>query len=238
MLALDIRQVSKRYRAGIRGCSAGVDALRDVDLQVDAGEVAGIVGAPGTGKSTLLLCASGAMQPDSGTVAWFGSPAVRRSPRCPTAYVPESSGRYPFFTVRDVLQHRLLQRALAPDERDDRVEDAIRAADLSDWGDARIAAVPVGVARRVDIAQELLSVPRLLIVDEPFAGVESVAQARIVELLRSLPLRGITVLMASRDGPATARACTRVLVISAGRLRGEIDSARFQPAGRVAEVPR
>src|SRR5688500_4932254 len=105
MLALEMRRVVKRYRAGIRGCSAGIDVLRDVDLRVHAGESVGVVGAPGAGKSTLLLVASGAMRPDDGAVSWFGRGASSRAPDCPIGYVPDAPMHYPFLTVREVLEH-------------------------------------------------------------------------------------------------------------------------------------
>src|SRR5215207_6547815 len=69
---LSMRGVSKAYRAGLRGCSATVAVLRDVDLEARAGEVVGIVAARGAGKTTLLMCGAGLMRPDRGTVSWFG----------------------------------------------------------------------------------------------------------------------------------------------------------------------
>ena len=238
MLALDIVQVVKRYGAGIRGCSAGVDALRGADLQIRQGEALGVVGAPGAGKSTLLLCASGVMRPDSGTITWFGRAGRGRSPECPIGYVPDAPMHYPFLTVREVLEHHANLRALAPDERIIRVQDSIGAAALSRWAGTRMDRLPAGAARRVAIAQELVAAPRLLVVDEPFAGVETAGQAAIAEVLRALRLRGITLLVASRDVQAIARSCTRIVVMSVGRLHGEIDPARLRQAGRVAEAPR
>ena len=230
-------QVVKRYGAGIRGCSAGVDALRGADLQVRPGETVGIVGAPGAGKSTLLLCASGVMRPDSGTVAWFGRPGGRREREFPVGYVPDAPMHYPFLTVREVLEHHAHLRALAPDERIVHVQQALGAASLSRWAGTRMERLPAGVARRVAIAQELIAGPSLLVIDEPFAGVETADQACLIEVLRSLSQRGTALLIASRDVQATARACTRVVVMSVGRVHGEIDPARLRQADRVAEVP-
>ena len=238
MLALDIRQVSKRDRAGIPGCSAGVDALRGIDLQLRAGEVCGVVGPPGAGKSTLLLCASGAMRPDSGTVMWFGRPAIRHTPECPTAYIPDGPGSYPFLTVRDVLNSHPCMRTLAPDEQAARMGEAIRIADLLPWVDVRVSGIPAGVGRRLAIARQLLGGPQLLIIDEPFAGPETVGRPAVTELLRALTRQGITVLIASRDGRAIARASSRVVAMSAGCLHGEIDPARLHLPGRVAEEAR
>ena len=233
-----MRQVVKRYGAGIRGCSAGVDALRGADLQVRSGELVGVVGAPGAGKSTLMLCSSGVMRPDSGTVSWFGRTGGMRSGECPIGYVPDIPMHYPFLTVREVLEHHAHLRALAPDERIVRVHQAMGLATLSRWAGTRIAALPAAVARRVAIAQELIAAPRLLVIDEPFAGVETAAQPSISEVLHAISHHGTTVLVASRDAQAMAGACTRVVVMSLGRVHGELDPARLRPADRVAESPR
>ena len=75
--ALSLHHVVRRYRAGIPGCNASIEVLRDVSLEVRAGEIVGLSGAAGSGKSTLLLCCAGRLRPDGGTISWFG--AVSRS---------------------------------------------------------------------------------------------------------------------------------------------------------------
>ncbi len=231
-----MRQVSKRYRAGIRGCSAELYALRCVDLRVGVGERVGIVGSPGAGKSTLLLCASGAMRPDSGVVAWFSGCASARPRGTSIGYVPDASMHYPFLTVREVLEHHAHLRGLLPDERIARVGEALARSELGRWAGVRMGAIPGGVARRVAIAQELVGRPRLLVIDEPFAGAGTAAQSAITEMLVGLSGEGMTLLIASRDIGATARACTRVIVMSVGRLHRELDPAAHPQAGRVAEA--
>lgn len=95
--------VAKHYRAGVTGCSATVDVLRAVDMQVHAGEILSLVGPPGAGKSTLLLCAAGLLHPDAGTVLWFGC-ATRRAERTRViAFVAESRADYRSPTVREAL---------------------------------------------------------------------------------------------------------------------------------------
>lgn len=221
----------------MRGCSAGVDALRGVDLCVRPGELVGVVGAPGAGKSTLLLCASGAMRPDSGTVSWFGRPAGRSHSTTGVAYVPDSPMHYPFLSVREVLEHQARLRALPPDECRRRIGAALQRTDLEQWRDVRVAALPVGIARRVAIAEACLVEARLLVVDEPFSGGPGIAShSAIGDMLRSVAAEGASVVVASRDVRALARTSTRMVVLSAGRVHEELDPARLHLADRVAEA--
>ena len=235
MAALDVRNLVKRYRAGIRGCSAGVDALRGVDLCAYDGEIVGVVGAPGSGKSTLLLCASGALRPDGGTISWFASECATPCRAQGIAYVPESALHYPFLTVREVLEHHGRLHALLPDELSVRISAVFRMSTLERWSGVRMSAVASGVARRVAIAQALIGRPRLLLLDEPFAGIDSGSQAAIADLLCAVARQGPAVVFATRDVRAAARCAARIVVMSVGRVHGEADPARFQVAHRVAE---
>lgn len=239
MLALECRNLVKRYRAGIRGCSAGVDALRGADLRAWPGEVVGVVGAPGAGKSTLLLCACGAIRPDSGTVTWFGRPAGRGAHTTAVAYVPDAPMHYPFLSVREVLEHHARLRALPPDECRRRVDAALRCTDLEQWQGVRMAMLPPGIARRLAIAEACLAEPRLLVVDEPFArGPGMASHSAIGDMLRSIAAEGASVVVASRDARALARTSTRMVVFSVGRVHEELDPTRLQLADRVAEARR
>lgn len=237
MLALECRNLVKRYRAGVRGCSAAIDALRGVDLRVSCGEVVGVVGAPGAGKSTLLLCASGAMRPDSGTVTLFGAEPGRGGMEHAVGYVPDRPMHYPFLTVREVLEHHAHLLRLPPDECTHRAERALARAGLAGWEGKRVAAISDGARSRVAIAQSLVGAPRILIVDEPFATAPLASRHELGDMLRSLAREGTAVLVASRDARALARMGGRIVVMSLGLVHGEADPARFQIADRVAEAP-
>ncbi|HEY9228707.1 MAG TPA: ABC transporter ATP-binding protein [Gemmatimonadaceae bacterium] len=92
-LALELRGVGKRFVVGTAACRGSVDALRSVDLEIEAGEAIAIVGAVGTGKSTLLLCAAALLRPDAGDIAWFGQSDRATGSERATYYFPGGSGR-------------------------------------------------------------------------------------------------------------------------------------------------
>src|SRR5918998_1708106 len=126
--ALLVSDVAKRYRAGVVGCFASVDALRGVSLSVPAGEHVGLFGPAGAGKTTLLLCAAGVMRPDAGRICWFGeASATRDGGWAPpgVTYVPERVSCYAFLTVREALDHYGTLQELAAADRRARVGAAI-----------------------------------------------------------------------------------------------------------------
>ena len=104
-VALSVRSLSKTYHSGSKGRSLAIPALRDVFLDVGAGEIVAVVGRPGSGKSTLLLCLAGLLRPEEGSITWFGEPMTGHHVPPGLAYVPQRAGYYSFLTVREALEY-------------------------------------------------------------------------------------------------------------------------------------
>src|SRR2546430_15361701 len=104
-LALSVRGLNKTYHSEPKSRSTAVPALRDVSLDVDAGEIIGLVGRPGAGTSTLLLCLAGLVRPDEGTVTWFGEQTTGPHVPAGLAYTPQRSGDYSLLTLPDAREH-------------------------------------------------------------------------------------------------------------------------------------
>ncbi len=189
---LGIRSLAKSYRSGVPGCSSAVRVLRGVDLDVAPGEVVAVVGAPASGKSTLLLCAAGLLRPDAGVV---------ERPR-PGTYVATVPPAYRWMAAIDLIA--LTARVYRPRAIDQSIErvglgpDRMRAVrDLS----------PDALAR-LHIACLLVTLPALAMLDGPVS-------ARVGLLRES----GVTVLVAARDARAVESFATRVVVLADGMLR-------------------
>lgn len=220
-VAVAIEGLIKRYRAGVTGCSAAVEALRGVDLAVEQGEVLGLLGPPGAGKSTLLLCIAGLLRPDAGSITWF----ERRSRAVPApppgiAYAPETSVHYSFLTVRESLEYYATLQDL-PGARG-RIEDAMHASALAGMAHRRVALLTRGMRQRLDIARALLSSPRLLLLDDPLAGLDPAARRTSREIIRALPPKGVTIIIATRERFTLEGLATRLVAMVAGRVRGEM----------------
>ena len=114
-----------------------IPALRDISLDVDAGEIVGLVGRPGAGKSTLLLCLAGLLRPDEGSITWFGEQVTGHHVPAGLAYVPQRAGYYSFLTVREALEYYATLHDLSSANRTAQVESALRAAGIRAVSDLR-----------------------------------------------------------------------------------------------------
>src|SRR5688500_2067186 len=161
---LSLRNVSKSYHAGIRGCSAAVTVLRDVDLNVFAGEIVAIAAAPAAGKTTLLMCAAGLIRPDRGAVSWFGGPPRRDGSGKPDgiAYAGDRPFPYAFLTTREALEYAAIVRDLPLRDSDARVTHALERTGLAALADRRVDGLDGGHLSRLALAGLLLAHPRLL----------------------------------------------------------------------------
>lgn len=205
--ALDLRRVSRRFRAGIDGCSAAVIALREVSLQVARGESVGVCGASGAGKTTLLLVAAGLLTPDSGAV-W----------RAPAAWVDEASDALGFLSVRAGLEYTRTQRELAGRDADDDLDGVLRLTALLEVAQLRVAQLTPGLRARLRVAHALIARPVLLCIDDPLAGLDAAERRRYAAFVGDLQRAGHALLLSARHRALLAPIAARVVTLHAGRL--------------------
>lgn len=232
--AVIIEGLVKRYRAGFASCTASVEALRGVELTVEQGETLGLLGPPGAGKSTLLLCIAGLLRPDAGHISWFERRRSATTPPPGIAYAPERAVHYSFLTVRESLEYYATLQDL-PGARG-RIEDAMHTSALAGFAHRRVALLSRGMRQRLEIARVLLSSPRLILLDEPLAGLDPGSRRTNREIIRGLGARGVTVVIATRELGALESVAHRVVTLVGGRIRGELPRAAGAPE-RTGSVP-
>ncbi len=214
--------------------------FRDISFVLRAGEIAGITGLLGSGRSELALALFGLNRPDSGTIEFSGQTATIRSVqdavRLGIGYVPEnrlveglvmdqSVGRNIVLTVIDRLTGRL--GLLSPQRVRGVISERVRELSIRVSSvDAPVRTLSGGNQQRVVLARWLASEPKLLILDGPTVGVDVGAKNAIHETIRALAARGIAVLMISDEIPEVYHNCGRVLVMRKGRLVAEFDTAQ------------
>ncbi|KAA9151643.1 metal ABC transporter ATP-binding protein [Microbacterium lushaniae] len=195
--AITVEGVTVRY--------GDVVALRDVSLELSAGRVTGLIGMNGSGKSTLLKTVLGLIRPDSGAAQVLGvAPAVARRKGL-IASVPQSEDvdwAFPV-SVRDVVlmgRYGRLGPTRRPRAADHAAVDAALArVDLTDLADRQIGRLSGGQRKRAFVARGIAQDAAVLLLDEPFAGVDKTSEATIVRLLRELAADGRTVLVSTHD---------------------------------------
>jgi ABC-type multidrug transport system ATPase subunit len=227
MTLLELEHVSKRYGHGSRERVA----LRDVSLQIDAGEHVAVWGQRRSGRSTLLRVAAGVEIPDKGIVRFegrdlteLGAETLRGHIRyCRKAFRP-ADGQY----VLDHLITSQLTRGASASLAQSRARDALERAGAAQCAALRPNDLDSTEAARVVIARALAHQPKLLVIDEPTLGVNLLDRDRILLLLRALVDDGIAVLMSAGETPCLSGS-DRALALSNGELRGELEPPELAP---------
>ena len=218
MRALCVRGLTKIYRAGPRGHAATIPALREVNLDVEQGEILGLVGRPGAGKSTLLLCLAGLLRSDDGTISWFGEQITGHHVPPGLAYVPQRAGYYSFLSVREALEYYATLHDLSTANRALQVESALREVSLHVHATRRVSHLSSGMLQRLALAQALIGSPRAILLDETLSGEGLLFDRGIVALLTTLARRGITVILAAPNPVELHRIAARIINIIEGRV--------------------
>lgn len=234
-IPLQVRGVRRAFRG--RFGRPPLVAITEATFELAAGEVGCLVGATGAGKTTLLRLAAGLLRPDAGLVRVAGAspsgplgPAIRRL----VGFAPRDLAFPPAFTVREVLEYCARRHAAGREVRA-LVRDAVDLAGLEPAIASRAATLALAAARRLGLAQCVLGGRRLLLVDEPFAGLDAISRRDLCDRLQRCAAAGATVLLTSADPLGLERLVDRVLVLRAGRLVRDAP-ATVLLGGRVLEV--
>jgi zinc transport system ATP-binding protein len=201
----------------------GVPILRDVSLTVEQHEVVALLGGNGSGKTTLVRALLGLVPHEHGTVSLFGTSLEQFHRWALVGYVPQrASVSMHSTTVRELVTSGTLstRRPFTPLGRAGRarVSDVIERVGLVHKADDAFVHLSGGQQQRVLIARALVSSPRLLVMDEPFAGVDLATQQRLAELVGSLHDEGMAVLVVLHETEAFASLLSRVVVLREGRV--------------------
>ena len=222
---------------GLRKRYGEVTALDGVDLTVAPGEIVGFLGPNGAGKTTTMRAIMRLIDLDAGTVTWKGRPVDDRV-RSGFGYMPAERGMYPRMRVREHLVYygRLSGQPAA---------EAARTADgwlerlgLADRAASNVQDLSSGNQQRVQLALALLSDPELLVLDEPFSGLDPVAVDTLSGILRERVAQNTALLLSSHQLDLVADVCSSVVIVDAGRvvLDGRVDEIRAAADHRYADV--
>jgi ABC-type multidrug transport system ATPase subunit len=225
---LSIRNVSKTY-------TNGVQALQDVSLDIPTG-MFGLIGPNGAGKSTLMRTIATLQDPDCGSITLNGLDVLRQKDdvRKILGYLPQEFGVYPKVTAEAMLDHlALLKGIMHTRERKEIVEGILHMTNLDGYRNRKLGTFSGGMKQRFGIAQALLGDPRLIIVDEPTAGLDPEERNRFLNLLSEIG-ENVVVILSTHIVEDVSDLCSRMAIISGGRvlLAGEpralLDTIRGQ----------
>jgi ABC-2 type transport system ATP-binding protein len=232
-LALSVRGLNKTYHSGARSRAMAIPALRDVSLDVRAGEIVGLVGQPGAGKSTLLLCLAGLLRTDEGTINWFGEQITGHHVPPGLAYVPQRAGYYSFLTVREALEYYATLHDLSTANRAAQVEAALREVCLHIHATRRVSTLSASLVQRLGLAQSLIGSPRAILLDETLSGEGLLFDPDVVSVLTRLTRRGTMIILAAPNPVELHRIAARIIHIVEGRVvTGRREPVALEPNGK------
>ncbi|MBI5396348.1 MAG: ABC transporter ATP-binding protein [Verrucomicrobia bacterium] len=216
MLAIETDGLTKRYRLGLR--RADVLALSGLNLRVEQGEVYGLLGPNGSGKSTTLKLVLGLIRPSAGHAKIFGRPCATVASRLDVGFLPENPYFYRYLSGVETLQFYGRLCGMTGATLRQRVEELLRLVGLTDAADRPLAGDSKGMLQRIGLAQALIHDPRLLLLDEPTAGVDPIGSKEIRDLIVRLRGMGKTVLLCSHLLSQVQDVCDRVGILNLGRM--------------------
>ncbi len=191
--------------------------LREVDLEVSEGEVVALTGANGAGKTTLLRCLASLTRPTSGEVRWFGCPAgADPATRRLVGMVPHQSCVYPHLTVRENVVFAARMQGLSEAGR--RADAWIAAAGLHPHAHRLATHLSRGMRQRLALARALVHDPPIVLLDEPFSGLDSEAAGWLVDLLTGFRGRGRVVCLTTHDPDKLQGLAGRIFHLRSGRI--------------------
>jgi ABC-2 type transport system ATP-binding protein len=206
--AIAIESVTKRF-----GKVLAVDGL---DLEVPRGSLYGFIGPNGSGKSTTLRMIMHILLPDQGDIEVLGQRDTRAA-HDRVSYLPEERGLYKRMSVRRLLRYFGSLKGARQPELDQSIDLWLDRMGLSEWIDKKIDALSKGMAQKIQFVATVLNQPELLILDEPFTGLDPVNAEVLKDAVLELKRKGTTVVFSTHDMSVAERLCDRIFMIYKGR---------------------
>lgn len=193
-----------------------VRAVNAINLDVRAGEVFGLLGPNGSGKTTTLRMILGLLTPTRGTLAVFGRAPRDVASKARIGYLPEESCLYPYLTARETLNFYGRLFNLRHATRQTCIDQLLEMTGLQNAQHRNVGEFSKGMARRIGLAQALINDPDLIVLDEPTAGLDPVGCRQVKDLILTLARRGKTVILSSHLLADVENVCDRVAIMSDG----------------------
>lgn len=217
--AVEVKNLVKDFKGAFKGKK--VRAVKNVSLQIAPGEVYGLIGPNGSGKSTTMKAVLGLVAPTSGSTSIFGRNSLKVDSRNEVGFLPENPYFYKHLTAAETVRFYGKLCGMRGRKLKERIGELLELVGLQDARDRRLKGFSKGMLQRIGLAQAMVQDPRLLVLDEPTAGVDPTGSREIRDLILELKNRGITVFLCSHLLEQVQQVCDRVGIIHQGVLVNE-----------------
>jgi ABC-2 type transport system ATP-binding protein len=229
MASIEVNDISKSF-----GSQKAVD---QVTFEVEPGEIFGLLGPNGAGKTTIIRVILDIFKPDSGKVAVLGGP-MTEAKKDHIGYMPEERGLYQDITLERCLNYLAALKGLPEAECRVRIDDYLKRFDLAEHRKKKIKELSKGMQQKAQLIVTLVHRPDILIIDEPFSGLDPVNTQTVKEILEEERARGVTIVMSTHQMHQVEELCDRLVLIDHGRvlLYGALNDIRKQFAADAVVV--
>jgi ABC-type multidrug transport system ATPase subunit len=206
------------HAQGISKTYSGMRVLDGLDITVEEGQIFALLGPNGAGKTTFVKSLLGLVKPKSGTITINGIDSRSEQARQGLAYLPEKFSFYPYYKVYDVLKLYAKMQGLSGQELDDEIQKALKRVRMEDFANQRMKGLSKGQTQRIGIASTLLGPCRLLILDEPFSGLDPIGIRELKDLILDLNKEGKTIFINSHLLSEMEEVCDHLALINKGQV--------------------
>src|SRR6184192_2410881 len=217
---LELKHLRVEFRAQGSGQPKKI-AVKDLSLQVRAGEVFGFLGPNGAGKTTTMNVLLGFVNATAGEAKLFGVNVREPIARQRIGYLPELTYYYKFLTAEEILRFYAKIFGIARGEADGRIDQLLKLVELEHARKRPLKTYSKGMQQRVGLAQALINNPDLLILDEPTSGLDPLGRMKVRQIIQRLKNEGKTVFFSSHELGEVETVCDRVAIINEGQLKVE-----------------
>lgn len=214
--AISIRNLTKDFSIGMRGKK--LRAVDDLNLDIHDNEIFGLLGPNGSGKSTTIKIILGLIQASSGSCTIYGQSSHTVAARRSVGFLPEAPYFYRYLTGRELVRFYARVCGVSRGAIGAQVDAVIELVGMSESANRRVGTYSKGMLQRIGLAQAIVHDPKLVILDEPTAGVDPLGAAAIAEIIRELKRRGKTVVVSSHLLAQIEGLCDRVAILHRGQL--------------------
>jgi ABC-2 type transport system ATP-binding protein len=229
MATVEISHISKSFGA--------LKAVDDVSFEVEKGEIFGLLGPNGAGKTTAIRVLLDIFKPDHGSVSILGG-SMTEAKKDHIGYMPEERGMYQDIPLERCLVYMGTLKGMSPLEVHDRIAEYLERFDLASSRRKKVKELSKGMQQKAQLITTLIHEPELVIIDEPFSGLDPINTQMVKDLLREQRDKGVTILMSTHQMHQVEELCDRIVLIDHGRtvLYGGLDEIRRQFTGHAVIV--
>jgi ABC-2 type transport system ATP-binding protein len=232
MIAIETSSLTKRFDTLV--------AVDHLSMQVEQGEIFGLLGPNGAGKTTTIRMLLDIIKPDEGTIRVLGHPPGHEAQER-IGYLPEERGLYRNLKLMECLTYLAVLKAMSRQQAHERAEILLERVGLGGEGGSKVKALSKGMQQKAQLVATLVHDPELVILDEPFLGLDPISTDQVKELIWDLRERGKTVVLSTHMMNQVERMCDRILLIDEGRrvLYGRLEEikARYAEHGVLVRSP-